>query len=215
MTSIILASQLSVIREGMKRILLAHDDMHVIAELADSGEIKHDILALADVVIVAQMPSAGRDDFLPILRRDFPLSRVIVVARTPNLQQVVATLKTGVRGLLDTSCSAAQLVAAIRAVSAGKIYLHDVVSDLMTADLEVMSKDHSHNALTQRETEIFMRLAIGKKVSEIALELGISIKTVSTHKAHIMERMGMASSSQLVQYAIANGLFHSADNHSG
>jgi DNA-binding NarL/FixJ family response regulator len=82
---------------------------------------------------------------------------------------------------------------------------------MLVADLDEIKKDHTHKSLTHREMDIFLRLAAGKKISDIAAELGISAKTVSTHKARVMEKMGMSSSSQLIQYAIVNSLFGKAE----
>jgi DNA-binding NarL/FixJ family response regulator len=85
--------------------------------------------------------------------------------------------------------------------------MHEEVGRLVAADFGDIGKDYTHRSLSQREFEIFKHLAAGQKVSEIASELGISIKTVSTHKSRLMEKMGMHSHSQLIQYAVANSLF--------
>lgn len=89
--------------------------------------------------------------------------------------------------------------------------MHENVSNVVGSSLQGLTRDHTHTSLTGREMEIFLKLAIGLKGTEIASQLGISVKTVSTHKGRLMEKMGMRSFSQLVQYAIANGLFDPSD----
>lgn len=208
MISVVLASRLTIIREGMKRILLQQEDIKVIAEVRHTREVlAQEGIGDADVVVVAHPSISGGNDYLAYLQQECPSLRVIVVARSPTLPQVLAELRMGVRGLLNASCAVGHLPAAIRAVSAGKIYLHEEISRIVAADLTEVWKDHTHKSLTPRELEIFMRLAVGCKVSEIAAELAISVKTVSTHKARLMEKMGIISTSQLIQYAIVNKMF--------
>lgn len=208
MISVVLASGMMVVREGMKRILLSHHDIEVVAEVKHPSELAATAqLPLEAVMVVAHLTSSSGQDALLSLQKLCPTLRVIVVTRTPTMQQILSALRLGVRGLLDASCAANHLPTAIRAVSSGRIYMHEDVSRIVANDLDEVGKDHSHRALTQRELEIFLKLASGKKVSEIAAELNISVKTVSTHKVRMMEKMGMTSFSQLVQYAIAHRLF--------
>jgi DNA-binding NarL/FixJ family response regulator len=204
----VLVSRLVVIREGMKRILLPYEDIRILAEVGQPADILADRNMPCGAVLVVAYPEAvvGSDDLVQ-LRRRCPDMAMVVVVRSPTLIQVLSALRMGVRGLLHASCAASHLPAAIRAVASGKVYMAEDVSNLILADLGAASKDHTHTALTQRELEIFMRLAAGRKMSEIAVELRISIKTVSTHKTRMMDKMGMTSSSQLIQYAIVNSLF--------
>lgn len=212
MTSVVLVSRLSVIREGMKRILSQCNDIEIVGEANHASEyFTAESLPCAQVIVLAY-PGAmlGTDELLQ-LQKSCPELRVIIVVRFSTLYQVLSAFKMGVHGMLNASCAASHLPAAIRAVSSGKIYMHEQVSSLLVADLDEIKKDHTHKSLTQREMDIFLRLAAGKKISDIAAELGISVKTVSTHKARVMEKMGMSSSSQLIQYAIVNSLFGKAE----
>lgn len=209
MISVVLVSSLTVLREGMKRILHPQEDIRVIAELGDVDELlSDDRLLTVDVLVVVSHPTGtAGTDCLARLRDERPALKLIVISHTPSLQQVLAFLRGGVRGLLDANCAASQLPTAIRVVSSGRLYMHEEVGRLVAADLNEVGKDHTHRSLTQREFEIFKHLVAGQKVSEIAAQLGISIKTVSTHKSRLMEKMGIQSYSQLVQYAVANFLF--------
>lgn len=211
MTSVVLASKLTVIREGMKRILSPCNDIQVVGEVNHTSEFfASERSPCAEVIVLAYPGAMVSNDELMQLQKTCPELRVIIVVRFSTLHQVLSAFKMGVHGLLNASCAASHLPAAIRAVSSGKIYMHEQVSSLIVADLDEINKDHTHKSLTHREMEIFLRLAEGRKISDIASELGISVKTVSTHKARVMEKMGMTSSSQLIQYAIVNSLFDKA-----
>jgi DNA-binding NarL/FixJ family response regulator len=212
MISVVLASKLAVLREGMKRILMPQEDIDVIATVEHALDVmSSEALLRADVLVVVAHPvTADGQDYLLHLRQGNPALRVIIIARFADLQQIMEVIRAGVRGLLHTSCAANHLPDAIRAVSSGRLYMHEEVSGLLASGLGDLGKDHTHRSLTQREFEIFLKLAEGQKVSEIAAQLGISIKTVSTHKSRLMDKMGMKSQSQLIQYAVANKLFDTA-----
>lgn len=205
---VVLVSNLAVLREGMKRILLQCDDIGVIAELDNVDDLNGgELIQGRSLVVVMTHPGQGGYTFLSRLNgREHPL-RVIHIVRSPSLSEVLGLLRNGAHGVLDASCAANHLATAIRAVSTGRIYLHEEVARLVAGNLTELGKDRSHTSLTQRELEIFAKLASGQRVTEIADQLGISVKTVSTHKTRLMEKMNMATQSQLVQYAIAHGLF--------
>lgn len=216
MIGVVVASKLAVIREGMKRILMPHEDIKVVGEINLAEEIRPPPLwSLAQIMVVVHSSAAACDDHLHWLRRECPSLQLIVVAPSPSLAQVQSALQLGARGLLHSACAVGQLPAAIRAVSAGRLYLNKEISRLIAVDVQELGKDHSHRALTQRELEIFTKLASGRKVSEIAAELAISVKTVSTHKSRIMEKMGIGSFSELIQYAINHRLLETEDGIEG
>lgn len=213
MISVVLASRLTVLREGMKRILQAQDDIVVIAELKHVIDVLSDKYLLNAGVLVAAANPAMSDalDFFLQLRRESPSLRIVLIAPMASVRDVVGILRTGVHGLVSASSAASHLPAAIRAVSGGRPYIDENAAKLVAVDPCNLGKDHTHRSLTQRELEIFMKLVVGQKVSAIAQELGISIKTVSTHKARLMEKMAMTTGSQLIQYAVANSLVDSED----
>lgn len=208
MISVVLASPLPVLREGMKRVLHNQRDIAVVAEVSGTHEVYADekMLHANVLVIVAHPPSTSSVADLLHLKRRNPKLGVIVIMRSPSVPQVLAVLRSGVRGLLNSSCEADHLPNAIRAVSSGRLYMHEEVSKVVAAGIGQFRKDHTHHALSKRELDVFLRLASGSRISEIAAQLGISAKTVSTHKARMMEKMGLTSTSQIVQYAIVHDL---------
>ncbi|RYF38641.1 MAG: response regulator transcription factor [Cytophagaceae bacterium] len=208
MIKVVIVSNLSVLREGAKRILLSQGDMDVIAEVSDVRELgSNNLLSQADVIIViADTGTVTGSDYLLLLHQQRPSMRVVMLLRYPTMQQILSILRTGVRGLLSASSAATHLPIAVRAASSGRLYLNDELTRLLIPDHSGIGKDYTHKSLTDRELEVFLKLAAGKKVSEIAAQLGISIKTVSTHKARLMDKMNMSTFSQMVQYALAYGL---------
>lgn len=208
MIDVLLVSRLTVLREGMKRILQAQDDIMVIAELKHVFDVLADKRLLqANILVAAAIPAMGdAQDFFLQLRRENAKVRTVLIAPKAKVHELAGILRSGVHGLISASSAASHLPAAIRAVSRGRPYIDEDVARLLAADPDSLGKDHTHKSLTQRELEIFRRLVVGQKVSTIALELGISVKTVSTHKSRLMEKMAMTSESQLIQYAVANSL---------
>jgi len=211
MINVVLVSNLMLLREGAKRILSPQEGIDVIAEIEYLRDVlSNKKLAQADVlVVIADAATMEGSEQLIHLRREHPSLHVMILLRFPTLHQVLAILRSGVRGLLSADSSATQLPAAIRTISSGRLYLNEELTRLLIPDFEEIGKDYTHKALSQRELEVFLRLAAGNKVTEIAGQLGISIKTVSTHKTRLMEKMRMTTFSQIVQYAIAYGLYES------
>lgn len=207
MISVVLVSNLPVLREGMKRILQHDEDIDVVAEIHAAKESLAGRQLLADVIVIAGHPLAEGHDYLLNIRREFPSLQIVVVTRFPSPHQILSAVRVGVRGFMDACSAASHLADAIRAVASGRLYMHEAISRVLSANSGTLETDHAHSMLTPRELDIFMKLAAGMKVSEIAEQLGISIKTVSTHKTRLMEKMALTSSSQIVQYAIANRLF--------
>lgn len=211
MIGVVVASRLAVIREGMKRILEPHEDIAIVGEVSRAEEVSSvGSWAQAQVMIVVHSSAVLWEEHLQQARDACPSLQLIVVARSPTLPQVQAAFRLGARGLLHSGCAVGHLPEAIRAVSAGRVYMNKETASLIATDVQDLNKDHTHHSLTQRELEIFKKLASGAKVSEIAGELEISVKTVSTHKARIMEKMGLGSTSELIHYAIIHHLRDSA-----
>lgn len=212
MIKVVIASHLEVLREGTKRVLLGQGDIDVIAEVAHLGELaSNKMLVGVDVlIVVADTASQDGNEHLLHLQQERPSLRVVILLRFPTLQQILSILRTGVHALISANSAASHLPTAVRAISSGRLYLNDELMRLLVSDYRDINKDYTHKSLSERELEIFLKLAGGHKVGEIASQLGISIKTVSTHKARLMEKMQMTNFSQIVQYALAYGLCDSS-----
>lgn len=215
MIKVIAASSIYILRQGMKRVLAGCNDIELIGEvsLADDILLGHDGHGMTIVLIAHPLQHRERHDFYGRLRRERPDYRIVAFVRS-DAGHVLAAIHAGARGILATDCSVGQVPDAVRAVAAGKIYLGEDLSVMIATELEQNAGTHQRQRLTDRELQILRRIAIGRKTSTVAEELGISAKTVSAHKANILEKLALATESELVRYAMENQLFDLFVDHS-
>lgn len=207
MTRIAVASSLSLLREGMKRIISSHKDLTVIGEYTGFEQLcSCQPTRYEEVLVIANPFVVLNEEVLRTIRSRLPECQIILIAHRDAMRHGLNGLASEVRGLLTTDCSVACLPDAIRAVAAGRVYVNESVSELFAHDLKMLKTTRRHASLTKREFEILKELSLGKKCTTIGAELGISVKTVSTYKARILEKIGMTSVPELVQYAMEIGI---------
>jgi len=200
---VLLADDHEIVRDGLKRILGAAGDLQVAGEAADGDQAlalvkAHDYdIALLDM----SMPGLAGLDLIKRLKAEKPQLRILVLSMHGEQQYAARALKAGASGYLTKDSAAEQLVGAIRKVAAGGVH----VSDAAAAGL-VSSARAPHEALTDREFEVLRLLAGGRSPTEIAAQLHLSVKTVSTHKTHIQEKLGLGGTADLVRYALEHKL---------
>jgi len=203
MIRVLLADDHEIVRDGLKRILGAAGDLQVTGEAADGDEAlalvkAHDYdVALLDM----SMPGLAGIDLIKRIRIEKPKLRILVLSMHGEQQYAARALKAGASGYLTKDSAAAQLVGAIRKVAAGGVH----VSDAAAASL-VSASRAPHQELTDREFEVLRLLAGGRSPTEIAAQLHLSVKTISTHKAHIQEKLGLGGTADLVRYALEHKL---------
>jgi DNA-binding NarL/FixJ family response regulator len=216
MIKVIAASSIFIMREGMKKILASCQDMEIIGEVSCADDVLQEYDGQGEIIVLIAHPLRYRDrhEFYIRLRCELPNCRIVAFVRTDNSEYVSSAIRAGARGILTTDCASHHVADAIRAVSAGKVYLGEDVSLMIAQELKLSAGNHSRARLTERELQILKRIAIGRKTSTIAEELCISAKTVSAHKANILEKLALATESELVLYAIENKLFDLFVDHS-
>ena len=208
MIHVIIADDHPVVRQGLIRILAEEADMALAAEAA-SGQELLDKLDKADcdvVLLDVSMPGRGGLDILAELRRHYPKIPVLVLSVYPEDQFGLRVLKSGAAGYMNKETACDQLVNAIRKVHGGGKYVSANLAEKIAADLATDTRLPPHETLSHREYQVMCLIASGKTVSEIARELCLSQKTISTHRTRILEKMGMKTSAQLTYYAIQNNL---------
>ncbi|MGJ7918453.1 LuxR C-terminal-related transcriptional regulator [Massilia sp. LXY-6] len=215
MINVVVASSLFLFREGIKAIIESQKHLRVCGEATSMQEI----LGTDDeernrVVIVAEPLAHGHDEETARAIRERASLPMVMIAQGKSIDDVQAALKSGARGILTRSCPKEHLLEAVSVVSAGRIYVSREMAMLMATSLKSFGAVNSFSRLTQREIEILKRVAIGRKISTIGDELRISSKTVSAHKANIMEKLAINSNSELVVYAMKNNLFDLFVDHS-
>ena len=201
MIRILLADDHEIMRDGLKRILAAHGDMDVVAEAADGDQALARVRAADfDVALLdMSMPGLSGIALIKRLKLEKPKLRVLVLSMHGEQQYAARALKAGASGYLTKDSAGAELVAAIREIAAGGVHITE------SAAASLVSSP-SHEKLSDREFEVLKLLVEGLGPTEIGERLHLSVKTVSTHKTHILEKLGLAGTADLVRYALENKL---------
>ena len=209
------------IRSSMIRVLIADDheivlrqflseerDIEVAGEAASGEEVMEQLrTGVFDVVVLdISMPDRNGIDTLKLARQRHPDLPVLILSTFPEDQYAINLIRAGASGYLTKESAPDELVKAIRTVSQGRRYVSPTVAELLIGGLEKPTDQPLHQTLSKREFQIFCKLARGQSVSIIAEELFLSVKTVSTYRTRILEKMGMKSNADLTYYAIKNGL---------
>jgi DNA-binding NarL/FixJ family response regulator len=200
---VLLADDHEIVRDGLKRILGAAGDVQVAGEAASGDEA----LALVkandyDVALLdMSMPGLAGIDLIKRLRIEKPGLKLLILSMHGEHQYAARALKAGASGYLTKDSASEMLLGALRKIAAGGVH----VSDAAAASL-VSASRAPHQELTDREFEVLRLLAGGRSPTEIAAQLHLSVKTVSTHKAHIQQKLGLSGTADLVRYALEHKL---------
>ncbi len=203
MIRVLVADDHKIVRDGLKRILAASTDIQVAGEAASGDEAlalvkKNDYdVAMLDM----SMPGLAGIDLIKRIKLERPQLRLLVLSMHAEHQYAARALKAGASGYLTKDSAAEQLVLALRKIAAGGVH----ISEAAAASL-VSGGRQPHETLSDREFEVLRFLVEGLGPTEIAERLHLSVKTVSTHKTRILEKLGVGSTAELVRYAIENKL---------
>lgn len=211
MIRVLLADDHNLVREGIKQLLSAAADIRVEAEAANGDEALARVKAIEfDVAVLdMSMPGLAGIDLIKRVKAERPKLRVLVLSMHGEHQYAARALKAGASGYLTKDAASAQLVGAIRKIAAGGMHITEAVAaQLVTGGATTDAPPHTR--LSDREFEVFRHLVSGKGVTEIADRLNLSVKTVSTHKTHVLQKMDMQGTAELVRYALENGLAEGA-----
>ncbi len=208
MIRILVADDHPVVREGLKRIIESARDMRVTAEAGTSAEVLEAVrLEVPDVVLLdISMPGRGGLEVLSDLRTEFARLPVLVVSMYSEDQYARRVLKAGAAGYLTKESAPGQLVRAIRQVVRGGRYVSPTLAERLAIDLQAPEGKSPHELLSDREYQVFCMIADALTVTEIAERLFLSVKTVSTYRARILEKMGLKNNVEIARYAIRHRL---------
>jgi len=208
MIRVLIADDHAVVRHGLRQILDETPDMRVAGEAATPVELLEKVRAKVGDVLVLDLSMPGRSglDMLKNVKRERPLLPVLVLSMHPEDQYAGRVLKAGAAGYLPKETAADCLVKAIRKVSGGGRYISAEQADKLVPWLDCAVDHPPHEQLSDREYEVLRAIASGKTVSEIARELHLSVKTVSTYRMRLLEKMRMQTNAELTHYAIKNAL---------
>jgi DNA-binding NarL/FixJ family response regulator len=203
MIRVLIADDHNIVRDGLKRILTATADIEVVAEAASGDAALSQVKAGEfDVVVLdMSMPGLSGLDLIKRLRIEKPKLRILVLSMHAERQYAARVLKAGAAGYLNKDSAADALVAAIRKVAAGGMHIPEAAAAGLLAP-----ERPAHEALSDREFEVLRLLVEGLGPTEIAERLHLSVKTVSTHKTRIQEKLNVGSTAELVRYALEQKL---------
>lgn len=207
MIRVLIADDHPIVRKGLRELVASEADMIVAAESGHGLEVLRLIeTGQFDVAILdISMPGISGLEILQKVRPERPHLPILVLSGFPETELAVRTIKAGASGYLNKEMAPEELVAAIRMVAAGRKYVSPVVAELLAGSVS-RGGDSPHDLLSDREYQVMMLLAAGKTVSEIAAEISISVKTVSTYRARILEKMNLRNNAELMLYAVRNNL---------
>ena len=208
MIGILIADDHVIVRAGLKEFIADQPDMEVTAEAATGAEAIAAVRAYDfDVVLLdILMPDKNGIDTLKTLAHIKPELPVLILSTYGEDQYAVNLLRAGAAGYVNKEAASAQLVAAIRTVVRGRKYVSPALEQILADSVSGDAPQPLHAELSQREFQVFCKLAGGESVSKIADELNLSVKTVSSYRTRILEKMAMKSNADIMYYAIKNGL---------
>ena len=207
---VLLADDHAVVREGLRSLINAQPDLEVIGEACDglsaqrmAEELRPDV-----VVMDVSMPGQTGDEATERLKRDVPDVKVLALTVFEDKGHLRKLLKAGVSGYILKLATGEELIRALRVVAAGGVYLDPVLAGKVVGEFvnEGAESDQGEEVhLTDRESQVMLRVAQGFSNKEIAAQLDISVKTVETHKLRSMEKLGLQSRAEVVQFALRRG----------
>lgn len=209
MIRIALIDDHAMVRAGLRQFFSDQTDLSVVAE-ASNGRDALDIVRKGGIDVVLldiNMPGQGGVDTLAAIRARAPDLPVLILSGFAEEHFAISLLRQGASGYLNKDCDPDDIVKAVRTVARGRKFITPGVAERLAEGLGGGGGDAPpHEALSERELQVFLRLARGETIGHMALGMSLSVKTVSTYRSRVMEKMALASNSDLTYYALKNGL---------
>ncbi|MBN1396993.1 MAG: response regulator transcription factor [Bacteroidetes bacterium] len=208
MISVLIADDHPIVRKGLKTILKDVPDIKVEDEASDGLEVMEKIRkADFDVLVLdLSMPKLDGLETIRRIKSEKPDMAILVLSMNPEEVFGIRALNLGASGYLSKDIALEQLIQAIRRVASGKVYISQLLAESIAQNVSRGSPKLPHEHLSDREYQIMLMIAQGKSLKAIGVELSVSVKTVSTHRTHILQKMGMDNNAQIVTYALQNSL---------
>ena len=198
----------AIVRTGLRRYLSEHVDLRVTGEasngrealeLARAGEV--DVLLL-DI----SMPDQSGIDALAAIKARFPEVKILILSGFPEAHYATTLLRQGASGYVNKECDPEEIVKAVRTVALGRRYITPAVAEMLADGMASGGDRPPHETLSERELQVFLRLAQGETIGHMAESMFLSVKTVSTYRTRVMEKLKLQTNSELTYYALKNGL---------
>jgi DNA-binding NarL/FixJ family response regulator len=205
---VVLADDHGIVREGLKQLLREAGDIEVVGEARDGHEVMQRVREVDFDVLLLDMSMPGRSgiELIKQVKAEKPKLRILVLSMHEEHQYAVRAIRAGAAGYLTKEAASSHLVAALHKVGSGGAYVSEAVAEQLALGNMPDAKGEPHEALSDREFQVFRMIAEGKAVADIAERLNLSVKTVSTHKANILQKMGLETTGELIRYALSHRL---------
>ena len=207
MIQVVLCDDHAVLRRGIRDTLTESPDIHVTGEAGSYPELREVLRTAACDVLLLDLNLPGRSglEVMASLKETHP-DKVLIVSMYPEDQYALRCLKAGAHGYANKSGDPVQLIAAVQTIVQGRKYLTPEVAQLLADSLAQPTPELPHESLSERELQTLVKIASGKRLSDIAEELMLSPKTVSVYRARVLEKLKLANNAELTVYAIRNRL---------
>jgi len=198
----------AIVRSGLRNFFADYVDLRVVGDAANGREAIDLVRQFEmDVLLMdLSMPGQSGIDVLTMIRAKAPDVGILILSGYPEAHYAVSLIRQGASGYLNKECDPEQIVDAIRTIALGKRYITPTVAEMLADSLNRREDVPLHEELSKREFQIFLKLAQGVTPTEIAHALSLSVKTVSTYRTRLMEKMNLSSNSDLTYYALKNQL---------
>lgn len=211
--TVLLADDHTIIRHGLKQILADTDDISVEGEAANGNEVLQLVREREWSIVVLDISMPGRSglDLIKLIKDEKADLPILILSMHQEEQYALRALHAGAAGYLTKESDSEVLIGAIRRVAAGGVHVSEKVAAMMVRGITSAAPPLPHTLLSDREYEVFNMLASGLGLTEIGTRLSLSVKTISTHKTHILDKLQLANTAELVRYAIFHQLCESGD----
>jgi DNA-binding NarL/FixJ family response regulator len=198
----------ALIREGLKNLLREESDIVVVGEASDGTDLSSLLHKKPCDIVVLDISLSGKSglDLITEIREQHPQTRILILTMHPEERFAARAFKMGAAGYITKESVPRDLVSAIRKVMAGGVFVNPRFAEIIAAELRSGTPGKPHELLSGREFEIFLLIAGGRKVDEIAHDLCLAKGTVYTYRSRVLEKMRMSTDTELTRYAIENGL---------
>jgi DNA-binding NarL/FixJ family response regulator len=206
--NILIADDHAIVRKGLKQILAEIPEQVFIVEAKDGNEVLEKIAKKSFDIVLLDISMPGRSglDVLKQMKKEQPAIKVLMLSIYPEEQYAVRTLKAGASGYITKESSPDELLDAVREIIQGKRYVTASLAEKLVQNLNYNENLPAHEKLSDREYEVLCMIASGKTLSDISAELSLSIKTVSTYRARILEKLKLKNNMHLTRYVLEHGI---------
>jgi two-component system, NarL family, invasion response regulator UvrY len=211
MINIAVVDDHAIVRRGLREFFGEQVDLRVVGEAANGREAIDLVRTTPEINVLIMdlsMPGQSGIDAIRMLRAKAPDMRILVLSGYPEEQYAINLIRQGASGYLNKQCDPMEIVNAIRVIALGNRYISPAVAELLGEQLDAAKGGAPHEQLSQREFQVFLKLADGQSSTEVASALSLSVKTVSTYRTRVMGKLGLLSNSDLTYYAMKNSLIN-------